>query len=372
VSLLWGWMLDHGMKIFFAHRTFQWNSEARGKAAVHCVIIGFAAFDISPKRLFEYEDIKSDPQQITAKNINPYLVDAPDVLIEKRSKPICDVAVMMNGSKPTDGGNLLLNDKEKMEFLQIEPGAAEWIHPFIGADEFINNIPRWCLWLKDCPPEVLRKMPEVLKRVEGVRQARLGSKKVPTRKWANQPALFIEDRQPIHPYLAIPEVSSERRNYIPIAFLSKDVICSNKIQFVPGATLFHFGILQSSMHNAWMRAVCGRLESRYSYSATIVYNNFPWPENPGDNQKQAIETAAQAVLDARAQFPDASLADLYDPLTMPPVLLKAHQKLDKAVDAAYGKRTFPTEAARVAFLFELYQKYISLLKIRLYPSSVKP
>ena len=357
VAALWPILLEKDIRIHFAHRTFQWNNEARGMAAVHCVIIGFSRMDTAAKYLFEYEHIKGDPQVIHAKNINPYLINAPSVLLKSRRDPICPVSPMLYGSKPVDGGNLLMTAEEKSALMQAEAQVAPWLHPFMGSEEFINGNVRWCLWLKGCRPDVLRNMPEVVKRIEAVRQMRLASKKAPTRAWASSPALFTEDRQPSSEYLLVPSVSSELRLYMPIGFISEDVIVSNLAFAIPDATLFQFGVLSSIMHMAWMRAVCGRLESRYRYSNTIVYNNFPWPENPSDKQKQAIESEAQAVLDARAQFPDASLADLYDPLTMPPVLLKAHQKLDKAVDAAYGKKNFPTEAARVAFLFELYKKY---------------
>lgn len=355
VGILWPDLFRRGVKLHYAHRTFQWNSEARGKAAVHCVIIGFGLQETAEKWLFDYDTPKSDPHAVKANNINPYLVDGPDVVLDKRVKPLCNVAEMTKGSQPTDAGNLLMNDDEKTELLRREPDAAQWIRTFVGADEFINGISRWCLWLKDCSPDKLRRMPEVLKRVDGVRQSRLESKKAATREWAQRPTLFTEDRQPVRRYLLIPSVSSERRNYIPIGFMSPDVIASNLVLTVPNATLYHFGILSSTMHNAWMRSVCGRLKSDYRYSAGIVYNNFPWSE-PSDKQHSAIETAAQAVLDARSKFPASTLADLYDPLTMPPELVKAHQALDRAVDAAYGKTTFKTEAERVAFLFERYQQ----------------
>ncbi|MDD3083025.1 MAG: class I SAM-dependent DNA methyltransferase, partial [Desulfobacterales bacterium] len=364
VGVLWSWMLAQGVKIFFAHRTFQWNSEARGKAAVHCVIVGFSNKDVSPKWLFEYEDIRGEPQRIIARNINPYLVDAPDAVLNNRGAPLCPDAPKIGiGNKPIDNGNYLFTEAEKAEFLIKEPQAASYFRRWLGADEFLNGYHRCCLWLGDCPPDKLRAMPEVMKRIEAVRQFRLASRSAPTQKLAETPTRFHVENMPRGNYLIIPEVSSERRHYIPIGFETPETLCSNLVKIVPDAGLFHFGILQSLMHNAWTRTVCGRLESRYRYSAGIVYNNFPWPENPGDKQKQAIETAAQAVLDARGQFPDASLADLYDPLTMPPVLFKAHQALDKAVDAAYGKKSFASEAARVAFLFELYQKYAVQLPV---------
>lgn len=361
VGVLWSWMLAQGIKIYFAHRTFQWNNEARGKAAVHCVIVGFACLDISPKRLFEYEDIKGKPQVAQVKNINPYLVDAPDMVLPNRTKPICSIPEIGIGNKPIDGGNYLFTTEEKITFLKMEQQAAPYFRRWLGADEFLNGYERWCLWLGDCPPHELKKMPEALKRVEAVKKVRLASKSTPTQKLAETPTRFHVENMPNSNYLIIPEVSSERRNFIPIGFESPKTLCSNLVKIAPYAELFHFAILCSTMHNAWMRAVAGRLESRYRYSAGIVYNNFPWPENPSEKHKQAIETAAQTVLDARAQFPDSTLADLYDPLTMPPVLLKAHQQLDKAVDAAYGNKNFKTEAERVAFLFELYQKYISSL-----------
>lgn len=357
VSVLWSDLLQRGLKIHFAHRTFQWTSEARGKAAVHCVIIGFGLHDVADKWLFDYDTVQGEPHVVKAANINPYLVDGPDVVVNKRSRPLCQVPEMVNGSKPTDGGNLLLSALDKEQLLAVEPQAAAWIRPFVGSEEFINGVQRWCLWLKDCPPQELRRMPEILQRVEAVRQMRLASKDATTRKDAVSPTLFQKNRQPDMDYLAIPKTSSERRMFMPIGWLAENCIASTEIFTIPHATLYHFGVLQSAMHMAWMRAVAGRLKSDYRYSATIVYNTFPWPA-PTDKQHAAIEAAAQAVLDARSQFPAATLADLYDPLTMPPVLLSAHQTLDRAVDAAYGVRSFNSEAQRVAFLFEQYQKMI--------------
>lgn len=364
VSILWPALLAAGVQIHFAHRTFSWSNEARGKAAVHCIILGFSLQPSSQKTLYIYDDIKGEPYALAAKNINPYLLDAPNILVENRNTPLSVLApTMTRGSQPTDGGNLLLSSEEKIEFINLEPLSAAWIKPFLMGDDFINGASRFCLWLKDCPPNQLKHMPLVLQRLNKVKEMRLGSKKEATRRWAEKPMCFTEDRQSATPYLAIPRVSSERRLYIPIGFLAADNIAGDKLQTISDASLFHFGILTSTMHNTWMRTVAGRLESRYSYSVGIVYNNFPWPENPSPVQVQKIETAAQAVLDARAQFPGSSLADLYDPLTMPPVLLKAHQTLDKAVDAAYlaahkGKASFTSEAERVAFLFERYQQWI--------------
>ena len=391
VGVLWSWMLAQGIKIHFAHRTFSWNNEARGKAAVHCVIIGFGLQDVADKTIYEYADIKGEPHAISANNINPYLADAPNLVMMPRTNPICIVSPMVNGSKPTDGGNLILSEQEKSELIAKEPQAEQWIKPFAMGDEFINGIARYCLWLVDCPPQTLRTMPEVLKRVEAVKSMRLASTKAPTREMANMATLFAEIRQPKTNYLALPRVSSERRVFIPIAYASNNLIAGDKLQTIPNATLHEFGVITSTMHMAWMRTTAGRLKSDFQYSAKITYNNFPWPviaslsetwakqstaPNTGlprrpitsepraprnDKHVVMIEACAQAVLDARAVHANASLADLYDPLTMPANLLKAHQALDKAVDAAYGYKGAATDAARVAFLFERYQQITSLL-----------
>ena len=376
VGVLWGWMLAQGMKIQFAHRTFQWSNDAKGVAAVHCVIIGFGTDDLPGKTIFDYPDIKGDPVAIPARNINPYLVDAVDIALSKRGNPIHPVSEMINGSKPADGGHLLLSPQERAELVACEPSAAEWIRPFVGAEEFINGRERYCLWLLDCPPETLRKLPHVLERVEAVHTMRLASSDKQTRSDAQTPTLFQKIRQPCTNYLLVPSVSSERRNFVPIGFLTPETIISNLVYSIPDATLFHFAVMTSTMHNAWMRATCGRLESRYRYSAKIVYNNFPWPELPepvgegavatgkpgaanAQKKRDALEAAAQAVLDARAGFPDASLADLYDPLAMPAALRKAHQALDKAVDAAYAYTGPSDDASRVAFLFGLYERLVN-------------
>ncbi len=383
VGVLWAWMLAQGAKIHFAHRTFSWSNEARGKAAVHCVIIGFGLQDVAEKIIYEYEDIKGEPHAVKANNINPYLADAPNLLMLPRTNPICKVSPMVNGSKPTDGGNLILSASEKAALIAKEPLSESWIKPFAMGDEFINGIERYCLWLVDCPPQILRAMPEILKRVESVKSMRLASTKAPTREMANFPSHFAEIRQPKSNYLVIPRVSSERRAFIPIAFASQDLIAGDKLHTIPNATLYEFGVITSNMHMAFMRTTAGRLESRYQYSSKITYNNFPWPviaseakqskqQTNGlprhdvprnDKHVAAIETCAQAVLDARAAHPNASLADLYDPRTMPANLLKAHQALDKAVDAAYGYKGANTDAARAAFLFALYQKITSLLPV---------
>ncbi len=375
VGVLWSWLLAKGMHIHFAHRTFRWSNEASGKAAVHCVIIGFGAEDVADKTIYEYEDISGKPHAIEAKNINPYLVDAGNVVLPRRRTPICDVPEIGIGNKPIDDGNYLFTTSERDEFLKLEPAAAKWFRRWLGAEEFLNGFERWCLWLGDCPPAELRAMPHAMKRVQAVKLSRQKSKSPPTQKLADTPTRFHVENMPATPYLVLPETSSERRKLIPFGFEQPTTLCSNAVKLAPTASLLHFGILSSTMHMAWVRTTCGRLKSDYRYSKDIVYNNFPWPtpeEKPAKPEKNkaqaAIETAAQAVLDARAQFPGSSLADLYDPLTMPPALVKAHQKLDAAVDAAYaqdavhsGKKAYATDAERVAYLFELYQRLTSLL-----------
>ncbi len=361
VSILWGELLNkYHLKIHFAHRTFKWSNEASGKAAVHCVIIGFSSFDIPEKKLFVYDDVNGEAHELPVHNISPYLAPGPDTIITKRQTPLANVPIMRCGNKPSDGGHLLLTDAEREELLAKEPASASYIRRFIGSEEFINNISRWCLWLADCNPTDLRAMPKVMERIERVKEFRAASTAEPTRRAAETPALFFFISQPKVDYILIPEVSSERRRYVPIGFMSPEVISSNKNYLIADASLYLLGILQSEMHMAWMRQTAGRLESRYQYSGSMVYNTFPWPEC-SDAQHGKIEAAAQAVLDARAQFPQSSLADLYDPLTMPPALVKAHQALDRAVDACYRKAAFTSDAQRVEFLFERYQQLTSLL-----------
>jgi hypothetical protein len=356
-SILWGQMLNkYNIKIHFAHRTFKWSNEAKGNAAVYCVIVGFANYDTINKSIFEYEDIKGEAHEIKAKNINPYLVDAKDLLINKSSNPICNVPKMSFGNMPLDGGHLLLSDDEKNEFILKEPKAEKYIKPLISAYEFLNGEKRWCIWLVGAEPSELKLLPNVLKRVEAVKKFRLDSVAPSTQKFAATPTLFRDRNQP-ETYILIPSTTSENRKYIPLGFFGKDDIANNSCHTVPNGNLYHFGILMSSMHMAWVKSVCGRLESRFRYSKDIVYNNYPWPETPTDKQLKAIETAAQKVLDARLEFPKSSLSDLYDPLTMPPTLIKAHNELDKAVDLAYRPQPFTSEAKRMEFLFELYEKY---------------
>ncbi|MEI6044034.1 MAG: DNA methyltransferase [Chloroflexota bacterium] len=355
-SILWQQLLNEGVKIHFAHRTFAWSSEARGKAAVHCVIVGFGLEDCTRKIIYDYQDIKADPHAVEVKNINPYLVDAPNVVVVNRTTPLCNVPAMRFGSMPRDGGHLIFTDEEKDAFLALEPEAESWLRPYTGAQEFINGWRRWCLWLTNISPNELRQLPRVMERVMEVRAFRLASKAATTRKFAQTPAVFCQIAQPDSDYLLVPRVSSERRHYIPIGFLPAQVIANDQVLTVEYATHYHFGVMSSEMHMEWTRYVCGRLKSDYRYSKDIVYNNFPWPQNPTPQQVQAIETKAQAVLDARAQFPKSTLADLYDPLSMPPALSKAHQALDKAVDVTYRKQPFETERSRVEFLFGLYQQ----------------
>ncbi|MGB6113573.1 MAG: DNA methyltransferase [Comamonas sp.] len=379
VGVLWGWLLAQGVHIHFAHRTFSWTNEAKGKAAVHCVIIGFGLQDLADKVIYEYEDIKGEPLAVPVAHINPYLIDGPDVIVSARMQPLVIDLPIVNGSIPADGGNLILDEAERAELLAKEPGAARWLRPYLGAQGFIRNEVRHCLWLKDATPSELRAMPLVLARVAAVRAMRAQSDKEATRRKSATPTLFTEDRQPdVGSYLAVPRTSSENRTYLPLGYLGHEVVAANDLQIIPDAGLFHFGVLSSRMHRAWVDVTAGRLKSDIRYSVKLTYNTFPWPDLPGKSEQDqppapvhkaqtAIETAAQAVLDARAAFPGSSLADLYDPLTMPPALLKAHQKLDAAVDAAYalcgGKKTWKSDAERVAFLFERYQRLTSLLPV---------
>lgn len=352
VAILWKPFFDKGIHIHFAYRTFKWSNEAKGKAAVYCVIVGFGM----QKQTDNF--IVNNDTRHKAENINGYLIDASNICIESRKKPLCAVPEIGIGNKPIDGGYYLFTEAEKNEFVKKEPLSEKYFRKWLGSEEFINGKVRYCLWLGDCPPSELKSMPECLKRVDAVKQYRLASKSAPTRKLADKPRRFHVENMPTSEYIVIPEVSSENRYYIPLGFLSPDILSSNLVKIIPNATLYHFGILTSSVHMAWMRAVAGRLEMRYRYSKDIVYNNFPWPE-ANDKQKATIEPLAQAVLDARALFPESSLADLYDPLTMPPELLKAHQKLDRAVMKLYGFKANMAEAEVVAKLFERYQRLVA-------------
>lgn len=358
VAILWKPIYELGIEIIFAYPTFKWESEASQKAAVHCVIVGFA--DIQVAKQCQKELIFTNIREIVSQ-INPYLIEAPTVLIESRTTPIHNVPSMGIGNKPIDGGFYLFEKEEMEEFIQSEPRSAQYFKSWYGAKEFISRKPRYCLWLGDCNPNELRKMPKVLKRIEAVRDYRLASPSAGTRKIAEKPTRFHVENIPDSDFLIIPSVSSEKRRYVPIGFMSKENLASNLVLIIPNASLFHFGILTSNVHMAWMRTVAGRLKSDYRYSAKVVYNNFPWPEVT-EVQKDKISKTAQAILNARALYPDSSLADLYDELTMPVELRRAHQANDKAVMEAYGlikivdgKKTWLTESETVARLFEMYE-----------------
>ena len=350
VANLWKPLFEAGVHIDFAHRTFRWDSEAKIKAHVHCVIVGFSiALSTKPKVLYS-----ADRPQIV-QNINGYLVDAENIFVESRNRPLCQVPQIGIGNKPIDGGFYLFERDEMDAFLEKEPAAIKYFHPWYGAYEFINQKPRYCLYLRNCPPNELRKMPECMKRIEAVREYRLKSKSPGTVKLAETPTSFHVTNMPIGSYIVIPQVSSERRRYIPMGYMDDGVLCSDKVRIMPEGSLYHFGILESNVHMAWMRTICCRLKSDYSYTVNDVYNNFPWP-TPTDTQKAKIEQTAQAILDARALYPDSSLADLYDETTMPPELRKAHQMNDKAVMLAYDFSIKDmTESKCVAELMRMYQ-----------------
>ena len=352
VAILWKNLFEHGVHIDFAYRTFRWDSEASLKAHVHCVIVGFSkASNQKPKRIFDGGSVK------IAKNINGYLIEADNIVIESRTNPICKVNTIRMGNQPIDDGNYIFTEEEMAEFIRIEPKSKPYFHLFYGSKEFINRIPRYCLWLGECSPKELRSMPECMKRIENVRQFRLSSKRASTLKLADTPTRFQTENMPTTNYIVIPEVSSQNRRYVPMGFMTPDIMCSNKVRLMPNATLYHFGVLTSNVHMAWMRTVCGRLKSDYDYSIKIVYNNFPWCA-PTPEQKANIEKTAQAILDARAKYPDCSLADLYDETTMPPELRKAHQANDFAVMAAYGFNRKITESECVAELMKRYQALV--------------
>ena len=356
VSAIWKLLMEqYGLRIDFAYRTFQWDSEATLKAHVHCVIVGFSSL-YSPEPMEKL--IFNDNCIIKADNINPYLLDAPTVFVDKRKKPLCvGVPQMMKGSQPTDGGNLLLSSEEREELLKKSPTLSRYVRPFVGADEFIKGKERYCLWLDGANPDDLMHSAELARRIAAVRECRNASPKAATRQWAKFPTLFTENRQPSDTYIIVPSVSSEKRRYVPMGFVSPQVVASNLVLIIPNASLYHFGVLTSNIHMAWMRAICGRLEVDYRYSAQIVYNNFPWPE-PTDAQKAKIEQTAQVILDVRAKYPNSTLAALYSENFMPADLLHAHEENDRAVMAAYGWKTnsIYQESMDVAKLFRLYQE----------------
>ncbi len=367
VAALWPGLFADGLTIHFAHRTFQWESEARGKAHVHCVIIGFGLEDVPSKVLFDYPNLKADPQPAMVSRINCYLIEGGNLAVPPRTHPLAAPRPMANGSIPADGGNLILSSAERDELLREYPDATPFVREYLGAEGLISGECRHCLWLARCPPELLRRIPPLMARVQAVREFRLASTKAATRAKAATASLFTENRQPTSGcYLAFPRTSSENRRYIPIAYLPAEVIAANDIQMVPEADTYQFGILTSAMHMAWVATVTGRLESRYRYSSKVAYNNFPWPTDATDAQRLKVEECAQAVLAAREQFPGSTLADLYDPISMPPVLAKAHTDLDRAVDRCYRKELFLTDRQRVEYLFGLYEQLTAPL------AAVKP
>jgi hypothetical protein len=377
VGILWAYLFNkYKIKIHFAHRTFSWRNEAKGNAAVHVVIIGFANFDTTNKTIYEYENIKGEPHEIKAKNINQYLIDAKEIIISPRSNPICDVPKIGVGSALLDGGFFILTDDEKKEVINKEPFLKNYIKRLWSAEEFINNKVKWCFWLKDIQPETLKKSKELIGRIDSIKEFRLKSARARTHEMSKYPNLFGEERQPSTDFLLIPKVSSENRKYIPVGYMTSNDIITDKVFFCPNATIYHFGIITSQMHMTWMSNTCGRMKSDYSYSNTIVYNNYPWPENPTNKQIANIEKAAQKVLEIRTTFSKSTLADLYNNLTMPPALVKAHNELDKAVDLAYRSQSFVSDAKRMEFLFELYEKYTADLftveKVKKPKKTVKP
>lgn len=358
VGILWNELLyKYKIKIHFAHKTFKWKNKAKSNAGVYVVIIGFGNFDTNSKYVFEYENVTGEPHKVKVKNINPYLVDTVDIAIIKRRKNICNVSKISFGSMPNDGGNFLFTDEEKTEFLRIEPKASPFMKPLLSAHEFLHGKSRWCLWLENINPKELNTLKNVYERVLKVKELRAKSTRETTQKLANYPTLFGENRQPNSDFVFIPLTTSENRKYIPLAFFDQNNIPNNTASIIPNATLFEFGIMHSLMHMIWVSYVCGRLEGRYRYSNEIVYNNYPWPKNPSKKNKVKVDEQAQKVLDVRMEFPNSSLADLYNPLTMPPKLVNAHQKLDKAVDLCYRPQAFINETGRIEFLFDLYNEY---------------
>lgn len=371
VANVWKPIHDLGVHIDFAHDTFRWSNEAAGQAHVFVIIVGFSKRQVQ-KVLFHHENPDAPGIPHYPKNINAYLADAPDAFVWNRNKPICNVPKIGIGNKPIDGGNYLFTEQEKDEFLETEPQAAPYFHPWLGSEEFIKGKKRCVLWLGDATPAELNGLPQCRKRIEAVREYRLASKSAPTRKLAETPQRFHVENMPEGNSILIPKVSSERRRYIPMGFVGPEAFCSDLVFLIPDATLYHFGVLHSTFHNAWMRTVCGRLKSDYRYSGGVVYNNFVWPETDGmpevpveeavpTETKALIERCAQGVLNARAVYTDSSIADMYDPKNawMFPELMQAHQELDRAVEAAYGVEFDGDEGKIVTHLFDLYAKIIS-------------
>jgi len=357
-GMLWPILFRNlNLKIHFAHRAFAWESEARGKAHVHVVIIGFGAFDTMGKRIYDYESEKVTV--VAANNISPYLIEGRDAALDNRENPICNVPEIQFGNMPNDGGHFLLTAREKQAWVKNEPSVGKYLRPLLSAKEYLHGEERWCLWLKDAPAEDIRASKEILRRVEAVRGYRTASRREATKKLADSAKLFGEIRQPDSKFVLVPRHSSETRRYIPLSYFSSEYIVSDSCLFIPDATRFHFGVLSSGMHMAWVRQVCGRLESRYRYSSKLVYNNFPWP-NTNSQQRERVAAKAQAVLAQRQpHLPPrghATLADLYDPLSMPTELLRANDELDRAVEKCYRSEPFHSDRERVEFLFSLYEK----------------
>ena len=356
VPILWNIILnEYHSKINFAYETFKWDSESSNSAAVNCIIIGFASFDRKVKRIYK----TNLPNGAVVSNISPYLVEGTDFFVTPSKVALCDVPKMNFGNQPRDGGNYIITEADREKILLSEPSLEKWIHPYVGAEEFIKGKKRWCIWLKKAIPSDIKNSKILYERVNNVREFRLASSAKTTKGYARVPHLFAQITQPDDTnYLIIPRVSSEKRRYIPIGFMNSDNISSDAVQIVPNATLYHFGILTSNVHMAWMRTVAGRLEMRYRYSKEIVYNTFPWP-TPTEAQQKKIEQTAQGILDARAKYPDSSLADLYDEVLMPSELRKAHQANDRAVMEAYGFwGKLNSESACVAELMKMYQQLI--------------
>ncbi len=360
VAVLWSWLVSKGIKINFAHRTFKWNNEGRGVAGVHCIIVGFSLINHKIKKLFNYKNDADEPVCKEVSQINPYLVDAPPIVLDAKREPICKAKPILFGNMANDGGYLFLNDVEKQNIIKDYPLASKFIKKFLGADEFINNLDRWCIWLNGINVEEFRHIVPIYNRIQKVKEHRLNSSREATKKLAATPYLFAEIRQTKEPYVLIPRHSSENRKYIPIGFFDADTICGDANCMIPNASLYDFAILTSRMHMAWVNVICGRLESRYRYSNTIVYNNFVWPDKVSEALNQKIFDSAQRIIDARNLYKNASLADLYDDLTMPVELLKAHQENNKLVDDAFGYKDEDDDSARVAFLLK---KYIDITSI---------
>lgn len=367
VPALWAPLFSRGIHISFAHRTFKWSNEARGNAAVFCVIIGFRQGTEGKKRLFDYHDIAGEPSEHSVENITPYLTSGNDIFVASRTDAICPSPPIAFGNMPNDDGNLLFTDEEKRQFTKQDPDSKSFFRPLMCAREFLHNEKRWCLWLKDVPPSELKNHHAVMERIEKVRTYRQASNRAATVRLAAFPALFGEIRQPDADYILVPAHSSEGRDVIPFGFCNKNQIGHNSCLMITEASPYHFGVLQSAMHMAWMRQVCGRLEGRYRYSNNIVYNNFSWPQSPSDDRRKAVEKAASMVLEARADNQESSLADLYDPRTMPAKLVRAHRSLDAAVDKCYRTTAFKSELERVEYLFSLYEKYTSALTAEAVP-----